>query len=179
MNPYPGKPPSQGDQLRQRDLKVIEKSSAAGLSWAKQTESHTDHWYHCHRHHSPRCSGDSWALRLRIQRSVLGRGLGLAVWRQLEQLGSSVPWAREPSTIAEGSWEEVWDHRSSKAPLLGRVTGGKADHHRNIIPCTLAGSQRAACLWCKLWVIMQHMPRIMCIGGPRAGYRWPSTSCVG
>lgn len=57
----------------------------------------------------------------------------MAVWRQLEQLGSSVPWAREPSTIAEGSWEEVWDHRSSKAPLLGRVTGGKADHHRNIV----------------------------------------------
>ena len=63
-------------------------------------------------------------LRLRLQRSVLGRGLGLAMWRQPEGLGSSVPWAGKQGTINKGTWEEVWSHRRSKAPLLGRVRVG-------------------------------------------------------
>ena len=37
-----------------------------------------------------------WALRLRLQRSALGKGLGLAVRRQPEGLGSSVTQPREP-----------------------------------------------------------------------------------
>ena len=51
------------------------------------------------RHHSLRHSGGGWALRLRLQRSLLGRGLGLAVWRQPKDLGSSVPWAGELNTM--------------------------------------------------------------------------------
>ena len=37
----------------------------------------------------------------------------------LRELGSSVPRAGESSTTARGTQEEVWDHRRSKAPLLG------------------------------------------------------------
>ena len=59
------------------------------------------------RHHSLRHSGGSWVLRLRLWRSVLGRGLGLAVGRQPEGLGSSATWAGEWSTTAKGVWEEV------------------------------------------------------------------------
>lgn len=54
-------------------------------------------------------------LILRLQRSVLGRGL----WRQPEGLRSCVPRAGERSTTAKGNWEEVWACRRSKAPLLG------------------------------------------------------------
>jgi len=42
-----------------------------------------------------RHAGGGWALGLRLQRSVAGRGLGLAVWRQPEGLGSGVPYAGE------------------------------------------------------------------------------------
>ena len=46
-NPHPGKlPKQQGDQLRQRDLKVTKKSTAARLRRAKQNESCTDHLHH-------------------------------------------------------------------------------------------------------------------------------------
>ena len=60
------------------DLKVIEKSTAAGLRTAEQSESSTDHLNHWPGHHSLRCSGWGWALRLRIWRSVLERELGLS-----------------------------------------------------------------------------------------------------
>ena len=57
-NPHPEKKANrQGDQLRQRDLKVTEKSAAAGLRRAKQSENHTDHLHQCPREHSLRCSG--------------------------------------------------------------------------------------------------------------------------
>ena len=57
----PGKPPyGQGDQPIWRDLKVTEKSIAAGQRRAKQSESCTDHLYHCPRHHSLRFSGEGW-----------------------------------------------------------------------------------------------------------------------
>ena len=57
-NLHPGKPPNGlGDPPRQRDLKVSEKSVAAGLRTAKQSESHTDHLNHLPGHHSLRCSG--------------------------------------------------------------------------------------------------------------------------
>ena len=58
-------------------------------------------------------------------RSVLGRGLGLAVWRQLEGIRSGAPRAREWSATAKRTWEEVWAHRSSKVPLLGKTRRGR------------------------------------------------------
>ena len=106
-NPHSWKPPNQwGDQLRQRDLKVAEKSAVAGLKRAKLRESCIDHLHHHPGHHSLRCLGRGWMLIL--WRSVLGRGLGLAVWRQPEGLRSGVPWAGEQNATAEGTQEEVW-----------------------------------------------------------------------
>ena len=46
--------------------------------------------------------------------------------------GSSVLWAEEWNTTAEGTWKKVWANRRSKEPLLGRVRGGGVEHHRNI-----------------------------------------------
>ena len=92
-------------------------------------------------HHSPRCSGMGWVLRLRLWRSVLGRGVGLNVWRQTEGLGSTAPWAGEQNTTAEGIGEEVCAHKRSKASLLERVRGGGVDCCRNLLPCAHTGSQ--------------------------------------
>ena len=134
-----------------------------GSSWteeAKQSKSCTDHLHHHPRHHSLRYSGWGWALRLRFWRSVLGKGLGLAVWRQPEGLGSGATWAGEQKTTAEGTWEEVWAHRRSKVPLLGKVRGGGVDHHRNLPMHVHMGSQRAGCLWCRLWVVRSLLLRL-------------------
>ena len=111
-NLHPGKPPKQpGDQPRWRDLKVTEKSAAAGLRREKKCESHTDHLNHWPRLHSLRCLGRGWALIFRIQRSLLERKLSLAVWGQPKgfmewlvmgrgavcfRLGSGMQWQREP-----------------------------------------------------------------------------------
>ena len=138
-NPHPGKPPNQlGDQPRQRDLKVTEKSAAAGLRRAKQSESHTylNHWPW-----TPQPEMLRWvlALRLRLWRSGLGRGLGLAVWGEPKGLRSAVPWAGEQCATGwgvehqgRGNPGEGLDGRRSKVPLLGRVRGGGADCHRNL-----------------------------------------------
>ena len=99
-NSHPGKPPNQWrDQPRWRDLKVTKKSTAAGLRRAKQSESRRDHLHHCSGHHNLGCWGGGWALRLRLQRSVLG----LTVWRQPGGLESSEPQAGEQNTTAEGT----------------------------------------------------------------------------
>ena len=63
-------------------------------------------------------------MRLMLQRSVSGGGLGLAVWRQTEGLVSGVPPAGDQNITGEGTQEEVWVHKRSKAPLLGRVKWG-------------------------------------------------------
>ena len=55
---------------------------------AKKSENRTDHLHHHNRHCILRLSFGVWALKLRFQRSVLGRGLRLAVWRQPEVLRS-------------------------------------------------------------------------------------------
>ena len=68
-NLHPGKPPNlQGDQPRQRDLKVTKESATAGWTRAKQSESHTNHLHHCPRNHSLRHWGRGWVLRLRLWR---------------------------------------------------------------------------------------------------------------
>ena len=91
-NINPRKPPNlKGDYLRHRDPKVTQKSAEAGLRRAKQRERHTDYLHDCPGQQSLRCSGGGWELRVRLWRSVPGRGLGLAVCREPEGLGSSVP----------------------------------------------------------------------------------------
>ena len=127
------------DQLSQRDLTVAEKSTAAGQRTAKQSESCTDHPNHQHGYHSLRHSGRGWVLRPRLQRSVPGRGLRLALWRQTEGLRSSAPWAGEWCATswgvdcrAEGTQEKVLAGRRGKVPLLGRARGGGVDHHRKL-----------------------------------------------
>ena len=113
-----------GDQLRWRELKASEKSAAAGLRRIKQRERATQTIATTTpRHHSLRCLGGGWALILRLQRSILGRGLGLTVWRQPEGLESSVSWAEDQSTTAEGALEKTWAHKRSKVILLGKVRG--------------------------------------------------------
>ena len=66
-------------------------------------------------HDNLRSSGGGWALRRRLQRSVLGRELRLAMWRQTEGLGNSAPKAGKWSATAKGTWEEAWACRRSKA----------------------------------------------------------------
>ena len=114
------------------NLKATEKSAPAGLRREKQRGSHTNHWYH----HSLRHSDRGWALRLRLQRSVPGKGLGLAVWRQPEGLRSSVPWAGEHSTIAKGAQEEASAHRRAKVPFGGGARGGGEGPPKSIFLCT-------------------------------------------
>ena len=91
-----------------------------------------------------------WALRLRHLRSALGRGLGLTVWRQPEELGRSAPQDGEQSTTAKEIQEELWACMRNKVPFWGRVRGEGADHHRNIFPCTCMSSQRMVFLWYRL-----------------------------
>ena len=100
--------------MSQRDLEVTEKGTAAGLRRAKQSESCRDPLHHCPGHHSLRHWDKGWAVRFRLWRSVLGRGLGLAVWRQPEGLvchglGSRVPQSRDDER-RPGPTEEVRGH---------------------------------------------------------------------
>ena len=61
--------------------------------------------------------------RLGLQNSVLGKGLGLAVWKQ-----------------PEGARKEAWAHRGSKVPVLGRARGGGGgDGCRTCFPCMWGG----------------------------------------
>ena len=102
-----------------------EKSTAAGLRTKKQSERCTNHLNHWHRHHSLRCSGGGWVLRLRLWRSFPGSGLGLVVWGQPEKLRSSVPWAGEGKAMSEGTQER----QSATAGEGERRRGG---HHRQL-----------------------------------------------
>ena len=81
-------------------------------------------------------------LRLRLWRSVLEKRLGLAVWKQPEGLGSDLPRAREQSTTAKGTQEEVWARGRSEAPLLGRARGRGTDRHKNVFQFILVDFRR-------------------------------------
>ena len=87
------------------ELEATEERTPAGLR-TKQSESRTDHLHHWLRHHSLRGLGRGWALRLRLQRSVPGRGQGLAVWGQPEGLRSSAPWVRQ-WYLQAGQWNAM------------------------------------------------------------------------
>ena len=117
-----------------------------------------------------RCSGRGWALRLRLQRSILGRELGLALWRQTEWLGSGGPWAGEQSAITEGTPEEVWVHRRSKVTLLGRVRGGGqttigisfSEGGDSLVQCTGWGG--AICMGYGQWSALGQDTDTSCVG---------------
>ena len=81
-NPYPGKPRIwQLDQPRQRDLKVSEKSSAAGLRRAKEREPHRPLVLPLGTP-QPETLIRGLGTETQAWRLVLGRELGLAVWRK-------------------------------------------------------------------------------------------------
>ena len=113
-NPHPGKPHNQWKDLRsQRDLQNTKESAAAGLRTQKQSERSTDHLNHWCRHHSLRCLGGGWVLKLRLHRSVPRIRLGMVVWRQPKGLrnctaggGSGMIRAGEWKTTAEGTREK-------------------------------------------------------------------------
>ena len=132
-------------------------------------------------HHSLRCLGRGWELRLGHRRSVPGRGLGLVIWRQPKGLRSSVPQMGEQYTgeryaRAEGTWEKVQTHRRGKMPLLGRARGG-ADRHRKLLVPECAhmpmGSQRAGQLWHTLPVARSYLLVCRILGTSYAGYWCP------
>ena len=95
-NPQPGKPNREGDQPRWRDLQASEKSSAAGLRRAEQSESHTDHWNHCPKTAQPETLRQKLGAETQAPEVSSGRVLGLAVWRQPEGLGAiAMGWSME------------------------------------------------------------------------------------
>ena len=117
-------PPSwAGDEKEERDLSICTlgghlTTGGDQLSLGEKRSSWTDQGQAEKRaagpsaqqmggggHRGLRCSGGSWALRLPTRRSVLGRGPGVAVWRQCEGLRSRAPRAGELSTRAEGQGE--------------------------------------------------------------------------
>ena len=75
-----------------------------------------------------------WGLGTETQ--ALEISSGLAVWSQPKELGSSAPKAGEQSATAKGNQEEVWAHRRSRVPLLGRAERGVEHRYRNTFPCT-------------------------------------------
>ena len=113
-----------------------------GLRPAKQSESRKDHLNHRPGHHSLSCLGGGWAQRLRLQRSVPGRGLGPAVRGQPEGLRSKAPQAEEGNTMAEGTQEKVRTHRRGKAALsVGERRTGEA--RGNALHCGLSEGRAA------------------------------------
>ena len=105
------------------------------------------------RHHSVRCLGGGWELRLRLWTSVLERELEVAVWRQPEGLGSSVPVAGEQSA-------KLRESRRRSGPV------GEARHH-----CwggwTATGISFPA-----------HVQTLRGQGTSSRGYRWQDATCA-
>ena len=132
----------------EREPQSLQEKCISWMRTAKKRESPMKHRFHClQTAHSLRCSVGGWALRLRLWRS----GLGLAVWRLPEGLGSSAPELRD-----QGAQEEVCPHRKSKVPLLRRARRGAEFHQRNILPLWIhwpsnTGSQAAGHLLHRLW----------------------------
>ena len=138
-NTHLGRPPNcWGDQPGQRgNLKASEKSAAAGLRRAKQRELHRP-LVPCPRCHSLRCLGRGWALRLSLPRSIPGRGLGLAMWRQPEGLESTAPRAGDRNTIAQGGTGgglgmpekqgTIWGERCGGGTIIGTSFSKQAWH---------------------------------------------------
>ena len=114
------------------------------LDWGGQSRERAAQTirYHLPRHHILRHSAVGWVLRLRLWRSILGKELVLALWRQPEGLGSRAPRAGEWSATARGTQKEDWAGRRIKAPLLGRARGEGADPTMGISLFALVDSWR-------------------------------------
>ena len=110
----------------------MEESAATRLQRAKRRETCTDgQCYPALPSLRPSSAGAGWGLRLRLQRSDPGRGLGLAAWRQSE--GARV-WCATPGRVRE----EAWAHQRGKAPLLGGTQGEGYAHRRRVFLCLRA-----------------------------------------
>ena len=72
------------------------------------------------------------------------------ILRELESRCSK-GWGVEATT--DVTHEEIWAQRRGKAPLLGRGSGGGADHHRNIFLCTCMDYHS---VW--LWALGNFLP---------------------
>ena len=112
--------------------------------------------------YSLRCLSGGWVLRLRLQRSVLGTGLVLAVWRQPEGLGSSVPGCWGAECHSQGNLERGLDLREMPLLQRAREVGQTA-----IRICSLhvnMDSQRAGHLWHRLQMTRCHLCRLWATG---------------
>lgn len=100
-----------------------EKIVATSLQRANQRKTCTVSWCCCPVHPSLRSSsaevGGGWVLRLGLQRSDPGRGLGVAVRRQPEV-------ARVWCTLTDGDLEEGWGHQRCRVPLFCGHKKGEA-----------------------------------------------------
>ena len=107
-----------GEEPRWREnLKASEKSAAVRLR-AKQRATQTiSIGTTAFGHHSLRCLGVGWVLRLRLQKSLAGRGLGLAVWRQPEGLGSVLRERKRRPGSAEEARCHCWRGREEEEYL--------------------------------------------------------------
>ena len=158
MNPHPGKAPNRcGDQPRWRDHNVAKKNTAAGLRRAKQIERSTDRLHHHSGRHCLRHLGSGWILRLRLWKSVPGRGLGLAVRGQLKDLGSGVPWPGEQCAMGWGGERHSRGNPGGGLSLQekkGAIV--REGERRRVLTyesfCAGTGSQRVGQLWHRLWL---------------------------
>ena len=122
-------------------------------------------------YYSLRCSGRGWGLRLRLQRSLPGRGLGLAVWRQpegskewyamgwgveghsWENLGGGLgPQEKQGTTVGEGKgrrWATIGiSSHADIHTLRGRGASGTGYWWW----CATSLGHRRQYIWCGLWV---------------------------
>ena len=91
---------------------------------------------------------------------------------------SRVLGAGEWDTMAEGIQKEVWTHRSSKAPFLGRLRGeGVTTTGNSLHSCEL--SEGGATLEQATGLREATCKGYGSPGASCEGYRWLGTSCVG
>ena len=99
-------------------FRALEESAAASLWQPEQRENCTDGQCRCPALPRVTCAGRGWVLELRLRRLELGRGLGLAIWRQTGRLESS-------ATTAEGVRGGSLGHHRGQSPLFGRWGGSQ------------------------------------------------------
>ena len=87
--------------------------------------------------------------------SVLGRGLGLAVWRQPEGLGSGVLWAGEPNARGRGMERHRQGNREGGLGLQEKQGAivGEGEKRRGRLPHnSFSLHTHTWTLWCRLQV---------------------------